>query len=531
MMYKILLADDEITMRNGMQKCIQETGKFKVDVASDGKQALDMLSSQTYDAVILDIMMPEYDGLQVLEQIQDLRPAPVKIIISGYDRFDYAQKALRFGVNDYLIKPLTPDQIRHFLQHLTDVIEKRHEIIQSKIIMEAELENSKAFMRERFLETLVCGRYTNATLQEKLNYYNLSFQYPLFTVAMVSIELTNSAKPFDEKQFQTLELTFLKNLRSSAQKEQLDVFAFHTMGDKIGILFNYENTSDQIQIENLLDNLVQTFREYLNVQLVIGVGCATNSINNLHTSFQEAVMAYRWSTVSESSTVKFYSDLYETSPNSIEGFEIDLLVANLSTDNMEQTIEKLENILSKQRSCDNSFSFNLISQIISACQIVCHSNNTICDKEILSQAYAIMCMDYNRIDGSVLDILKKLIYSTCAVVKKALCEKGNFYVKKAKDLINQYISDNSSEITVAKLANELGLSKNYFGKIFKNSTGTSISTYVTNLRIKKAADLLRTTNMKVYEVAYEVGFENSHYFSVAFKQNIGVTPSEFRDLI
>ena len=102
---------------------------------------------------------------------------------------------------------------------------------------------------------------------------------------------------------------------------------------------------------------------------------------------------------------------------------------------------------------------------------------------------------------------------------------------KAKDLINRYITENSNEITVGMLANELGLSKNYFGKIFKSSTGSSVSNYVNNLRIKRAAELLRTTNMKVYEVGYAVGFENQHYFSVAFKQSIGVSPSEFRELI
>ena len=529
-MYKILLADDEILTRTGMQKCIQEAGEFQVDIASDGKQAIELIHSQAYDAVILDIMMPEYDGLQVLERIQDLHPAPVKIIISGYDRFDYAQKALRFGVNDYLIKPLAPEQIRLLLDRLTDVIEQRQELIQSEKMVELELEKSRTVMRERFLETLACGRTNTAALQEQMKYHDVSFQWPLFTSALVSIEFADREAAFDEKQHLTFELTFLKSLQTHSSSE-LDIQAFHTMGDRIGILFNYKDTTKQIRIENLLDDLVQTFREYLNVQLVVGVGSATDSIGTLNQSFQEALMAYRWCVVSKSTTVKFYSDIYEASPENTEGFDIDLLVAKLSTGNVDDTIEKLDSLLSQQRGRGNARAFTVMTQIISACQIACQSNNAVCDNELLSQAFAVLCMDYNRADGSTLDTFKKLIRSTCKTVEKVRCEKSNFYIKKAKDLINRYITENSNEITVGMLANELGLSKNYFGKIFKSSTGSSVSNYVNNLRIKRAAELLRTTNMKVYEVGYAVGFENQHYFSVAFKQSIGVSPSEFRELI
>lgn len=528
-MYKILLADDEILSRTGMQKCIQEAGDYQVDVAADGRRAIELIRSRAYDAVILDIMMPEYDGLQVLEQIQDLRPAPVKIIISGYDRFDYAQKALRFGVNDYLIKPLAPEQIRQLLDRLADVIEQRQALIQSEKMVELELEKSRAVMRERFLETLCCGRTNHATLQEQMNYYDISFRWPLFAVALVSIDLAGQDTRFDEKQHLTFELTFLKSLRTYSGSE-LDILAFHTMGDRIGILFNYRDVGGVSRIEALLDELVQTFREYLNVQLVAGVGNTTDAVNALHQSFQEALMAYRWCIVSQSTAVKFYSDIYEASPEMAEGFEIELLVAKLSTGNIDDVIEKLDELLS-QNGRGRARAFHVMTQLISACQVACQSSNAVCDRELLAQAFAVLCLDYSRVDGSSLDIFKKLLRSTCESIEKTRSEKSNFYIKKAKDLIERYIVENAGEITVGRLADELGLSKNYFGKIFKSSTGSSVSGYVNNLRIKRAAELLRTTNMKVYEVGYAVGFENQHYFSVAFKQNIGVSPSEFRELI
>jgi YesN/AraC family two-component response regulator len=140
-------------------------------------------------------------------------------------------------------------------------------------------------------------------------------------------------------------------------------------------------------------------------------------------------------------------------------------------------------------------------------------------------------MDYGKVENSAADILKRLILSTRDTIAQARCEKSGFYIQHAKDLIEKQIQANAGEITVGVLANALGLSKNYFGKIFKSSTGLSVSNYVNNLRIKRATELLQTTNMKVYEVGCAVGFENQHYFSVAFKQIVGVSPSEFRDLM
>ena len=127
--------------------------------------------------------------------------------------------------------------------------------------------------------------------------------------------------------------------------------------------------------------------------------------------------------------------------------------------------------------------------------------------------------------------LERLLQSTAEKIAEEHHEKSGFYIEKAKKLITMHIKDGTGEISVGLLANEMGLSKNYFGKIFKASTGMSLSNYVNNLRIKQATELLRTTNMKIYEVGRAVGFENQHYFSVAFKQNVGVSPSEFRELV
>src|SRR5471030_1026748 len=126
-MYKLIIAEDEELMRDGLAKLIlnSDSGFQVVGQAEDGEQALQLVKETKPDVIITDISMPKLNGLGLVECVRDINPEIKVIIISGYDDFEYAQKAMRIGVQEYLLKPVLPEQIREILIKTREDIEKQ----------------------------------------------------------------------------------------------------------------------------------------------------------------------------------------------------------------------------------------------------------------------------------------------------------------------------------------------------------------------------------------------------------------------
>ena len=112
-MYRVLIVDDEKIERTGIKFLLGQIDcSFETYEAVNGKEAEEWLRDNQADILITDIKMPFMDGLELLEQINQLYPDMVKIIISGYGEFSYAKKAIRYGVEEYILKPVDPEDFK-----------------------------------------------------------------------------------------------------------------------------------------------------------------------------------------------------------------------------------------------------------------------------------------------------------------------------------------------------------------------------------------------------------------------------------
>src|SRR5690625_3727883 len=121
-MYNILVVDDELWMCKGLKVVIEKhCPEFTVaDMAYNGREALQLINENHYDLVITDIRMSEMDGLQLIESLKQQEHDIPIIVISGFDEFEYAQKALRLGVIDYLLKPLNKEDVKRVLEKIKE---------------------------------------------------------------------------------------------------------------------------------------------------------------------------------------------------------------------------------------------------------------------------------------------------------------------------------------------------------------------------------------------------------------------------
>ena len=125
----LLICDDEWLIREQIARGARDMDQFCVYTADNGKSAWDIVQKEGVDALILDVRMPEMDGIELLKRISTMENAPVTVILSGHDEFDYARQCLRYGAVDYHLKPVTDEQIQAILSDLAQRVGRRMEYI------------------------------------------------------------------------------------------------------------------------------------------------------------------------------------------------------------------------------------------------------------------------------------------------------------------------------------------------------------------------------------------------------------------
>ncbi len=152
-MIRVLIADDKIITLNGLKKLIpwSALNARVVGEATNGKEALDLAYSLEPDVLISDIRMPVMDGLELCKELHETMPGTVKIILTAYSDFTYAQKAIKYGVKDYIVKPIDEEKI----SQITDIIKS----ISRKYSLQTSYYRSmfKETLHERYLDILKSG--------------------------------------------------------------------------------------------------------------------------------------------------------------------------------------------------------------------------------------------------------------------------------------------------------------------------------------------------------------------------------------
>ena len=155
-MMKVFLVDDEIAIRENLRNSFpwEEKGYQLVGEAPDGEMALPMLRDLNADILLTDIRMPFMDGMKLCEEVQRTMPWVERIILSGYDDFSYAQKAISLGVKEYLLKPVTAEELEAALDRVSRQIEEKRREQENQKALRERLTSGNQFLRDKLLASL-----------------------------------------------------------------------------------------------------------------------------------------------------------------------------------------------------------------------------------------------------------------------------------------------------------------------------------------------------------------------------------------
>ena len=534
---KVFLVEDEMVIRRGIKNSIdwEKEGYIFCGEASDGELAYPMIIKEKPDILITDIRMPFMDGLELCKLVKKELPNIKILILSGYDEFDYAKEAIRLGVTEYLLKPISSGKLLEALNGVSESIRREKEDKDLVRKYMEEMRENTEHEKQKFFEQMIAGNLSMADALETGKKYEMNLSAGMYNLLLFrftlgkenrkSGELLGEAEYAIEKLTERLEYVF-------EFQRGVEGWAFLLMAD------NEEQMSERVK--ELSKDLEEIMKNYSTIAYFGGIGQPVARLRELEESFREAerALAARFTMelnriisvedIRMAQNVDTLADIEITSFGEIE--KTRTMLEKFLNNGAEDEIDEFVDVYINELPEENLKSVLMRQYIIMDAYIVMMS---FCEKiegiegemqaqseELKNSMKTIQTLE--EIKNYIRMLLKKIIGVRDTISGRRYSD----IIEIAKDQIRKtYMSD---EISLNTIAAEVGMSPSYFSSIFSKEMGKTFVEYLTEIRMDRAKELLMCSSMKTSEIGYEVGYKDPHYFSYIFKKTQNCTPKEFR---
>lgn len=534
---KVFLVEDEMVIRRGIKNSIdwEKEGYIFCGEASDGELAYPMIIKEKPDILITDIRMPFMDGLELCKLVKKELPNIKILILSGYDEFDYAKEAIRLGVTEYLLKPISSGKLLEALNGVSESIRREKEDKDLVRKYMEEMRDNTEHEKQKFFEQMIAGNLSMADALETGKKYEMNLSAGMYNLLLFrftlgkenrkSGELLGEAEYAIEKLTERLEYVF-------EFQRGVEGWAFLLMAD------NEEQMSERVK--ELSKDLEEIMKNYSTIAYFGGIGQPVARLRELEESFREAerALAARFTMelnriisvedIRMAQNVDTLDDIEITSFGEIE--KTRTMLEKFLNNGTEDEIDEFVDVYINELPEENLKSVLMRQYIIMDAYIVMMS---FCEKiegiegemqaqseELKNSMKTIQTLE--EIKNYIRMLLKKIIGVRDTISGRRYSD----IIEIAKDQIRKtYMSD---EISLNTIAAEVGMSPSYFSSIFSKEMGKTFVEYLTEIRMDRAKELLMCSSMKTSEIGYEVGYKDPHYFSYIFKKTQNCTPKEFR---
>ena len=533
-MYNLILVDDEEEVRKGVLNKIDWNmiGFRVLGEAANGLEALEIAEKNTPDVLITDIRMPFMDGLTLTKKMREKYPTLKIVILTGFDEFEYAQKAIKLDVVEYILKPISSKELIDVLLNIKQKLDEEIAEKKDMDILREHYKRSIPILKEKFLCSLVTNKLDRDEIVEKAYTYDIKLSEIGYIVSIVSIDF-NSAALYLSDDKELVKFAVLNLCEEIMDKYGYEIIFINE--DYIVIIFNSEYEDRESTMKGVLMVLEQirlNIKKYYKFAVTIGVGTYCSDVKLIARSYEKAISALDYRLLFSSDRVICIDDLEPVNTDRIVFDESKerMLISCIKVGTEEEVYDTIDELFNEIIDAKISFKdyqiylFEILTTILTVAKDLDVDMDKIfgTDYNLFGEAYRIK--DLNGVKEWIASIcirIKSYIYKE----RKDTCK---LLVKRATDYIES--SYNESDITIDKVCKMLHISSSYFSTIFKRETKSTFNNYLTNIRMDAAKELLRTTNLKNYEIAYKVGYPEPNYFSYCFKKNFGLSPSEYRNM-
>lgn len=524
----VLIVDDNYICVEGISSSINwnDYGITQIFKAYDGATALEIIRKESVNLIISDISMPGLSGLELSEQVIAIDPSIKVILISAYDKFEYARQAVRLGAYDYVEKPLDYDYLK---QVLSNVILEMEEEKKNRDL----LKKSIPALQEQFFRSLIQSgvREQQETLKLYASYLDLQFDCQYYTTLHISADDPLSLKQkLGIEEYYIRFMSFEKSIRTAVSEFPVQ-YVLKDLTGFICIIGDNTPTKSEFR-QKILSTFTKITEQYQErFEFVIGLGKIVGSLFSLSASYAQAQKALEYRFIFPSQNILEASAIPGFDPKLILNQEnnedrlIELLCKN-NFDGIGDWIHDFINSLQENMVSRDIVLLKLYSIAIRILKFSCEIN--IADDTLKQKIVAVFSQSehYNNIDaisGWLLDI--------CTTICTGLQDSVSNYHSSLCEAAVTYIRQNypDSNLNLNAIAEHVQLTPAYLSTLFKKYRNQNINNYITDVRIDAACLLLKNTSESLKTISMQVGYSNQYYFSSVFKKKMGVTPSMYRE--
>jgi len=529
---KVMIADDETKVCQ-LIKCLinwEELGMRVVSIVHNGIDALKQIENDPPDIVITDIRMPGCDGLEMIAKAKQISCEIDFIIISGYRHFEYAQNAIKYGVKDYLLKPINKMELQNILR----VIKKKdlHKLKSKSKIEEllSTIKNDSQRIRVSLL--LDCINNSQVFLLQKANEeYHYHFKDGLFQVIIFKLDGL-ILDDIENQQFIEYKISYKID---NALKEYCYDYEKKMINTTCYLLINYNQKEEKAirkGCKEILDQLRLEKDIYKNIKVTVGVGITIENIKDCYQSFRTATWAIEERIIKGPNQI-FYGgkckprDLSNLGVLSEFNNRVSMAIDRLAPEPIGICFDYLYEVMKNINDINGSEALQMLKDSLN----IYFMNMK--QKGLYNNDLDICFKDYcNEIENEysieeIINYIKKIVVHS---YNMAITEKKQQDYKPIREA-KKYIDNNyCNKITLEMISMEIGFNATYFSTLFKKETGTTFFEYLTKIRMEKAKEFLKETNDTITNICEKVGYSDVKYFTKVFKKNTNLKPNEYRKL-
>ena len=528
-LYSVMLVDDEEPVRQAIAKKLnwEEIGFQVLATAENGEEALELAEKLRPDVVMTDIKMPFMDGLTFCHRLKEEQRDTRVVIFSGFDEFEYAKEARKLEVEEYILKPIDSEELRSVFIRIKENLDAEIDAKRNHEKLHKYYLQSLPVMKEQFMTGLLEGRIADELIDEMKCFYEVNLDSSFYSVAVFRTDTPGEGtKGMESRGLLNLSL---KQIVDENMKDGTEIRSFVYL-DAVAVILLIKGTVHFNSVIKELDQICKTARRLLEVNVTAGIGQVVNSLGNMVMSYKGAVDAVDYRVLLEPNQAIYIRDIQPSVNHdfSLDDQDIQKVLRAVKLGERVEVKEAVESLIDKFKNSNISLRRYQVAMLEMVTELSKLGRSYHLNLEEVFGGNMDFYQEIGKFDS--LEALGEWLYEICvkfrSFIRQEQTDTTKLLIEKARQYIEEFYGD--SELSVEVLCNHLNVSAAYFSTIFKRETGENFVTFLTNVRMEAALELLNNTQDKTYIISGKVGYTEPNYFSYVFRKKYGISPSKYR---
>lgn len=518
-MFKILVADDERFIRQGIISilCKNIEDEMIYVEASNGIEALDCANRENPDLIITDICMPGCDGLEFISRLKEPNQKAPVIILSGYENFEYAKRAIKLGVKEYVMKPIKKAEFIELIQDYVKNIREQQKKNNEQAIRLIENARTMEKLKKDFLVGLLKCKDEEQSGQylTQLENIGMKFESKYYVCAVMEYDITEDTKDY-------MDFAVKNVLDEYLSMESGEFLTNVPYGNGILVVIFESDSREKLKEskKRVMVNAMQIVKEYCKVKIYAGLGDIAYDSLHLYKAIGHAMYAADLKILDRGETVSVYEECIKQGKDLETRITVEIRRAGKI--NVYSILEAFQEVYVRCRKEENVMLLKKEYEEVTGYLLRKCSQNIQDEWNKLPAAFSSLF--------SIMQLkkeLRELIQNTVANQQE---DEGNISNAALMKQILQYMEEHiTEELDLITVATRFKRTPGYISTLFKKHVVGGFNYYINKERMEIALKLLQDHSLSIQEISELTGYSNAKYFSVVFKKITGMTPRDYRE--